>query len=165
MRFLHFHKPILKPCIYISLYLNFVFLLWYFIKGGSPNCVRPRRTWISSIFGLMWSRREGLLYLDKQVCDYFSGSSVSLAMYPISAWGLAAMWSFAIEAWDQNLMSLLLAPLRTKRCLITDLATSKASSICHSYCDFRASLLLPLLPLQWSPSHLLSLMPDSYFFF
>lgn len=94
------------------MYLIFVFWIWYYyIKEGSPNWVRPLWTWSSPAFGLTWGRWEGLLYLDMQVCDCFSGSSVSLAM-PLSAWSIAVMWASAAEAWDGDLVFPLLGPIK-----------------------------------------------------
>lgn len=137
------------------MHVIFVFRIWYyFIKKGSPNCVRSLRTWISPAVGFHDGGETGSCVCTC-ICHYFSGYSVSLAMPPLYL-EPTDMLPSATEAWDRDLESLPLVPPGPR-------GSHKWLSHFPVIIYFSMMLWLQsqpsptLLPIQWSPSHLVRL--------
>lgn len=134
-----------------AMYIIFVIWIWYyFIKEGSPHCVRPLRMWVSPEVG----------FHEVGERDSYTCMHVALLFWILSLFGndlSLSTWPSAAEAWGGDLEPLLLVPHRTKR--VSHNCPSHFPVVtCFSLILWLQKQPSPALPpVQWSPSDSVSL--------
>lgn len=124
-----------------AMYIIFVIWIWYyFIKEGSPHCVRPLRMWLSPEAGFHEVGER-----DSCTCMHVALLFWILSLFgndlSLSTWNLVDMWPSAAEVWDGDLEPLLLVPPRTNR--VSHNCPSHLPVVtCFSFCGCRNSHLL-----------------------